>query len=60
MADSPPRAVCGVIASPASWIAATSITASWRAEISGEAFDCTLMANGLRPAATSADRGGRN
>src|SRR5207302_515968 len=31
-----------------------------RAEISGDAFDCTLIANGLRPAETSADRGGRN
>src|SRR2546428_13095151 len=41
-------------------MAASSRTASWRAEISGDAFDCTLMAKGLRPAETSADRGGRN
>src|ERR1700694_4393037 len=41
-------------------MAATSITPSWRVEISGDAFDCTLMANGLRPAETSVDRGGRN
>src|ERR1700738_2152258 len=48
------------MASPASWMAPTSITPSWRVEISGDAFDCTLMANGLRPAETSAVRGGRN
>jgi len=39
---------------------ATSIAPSCREEISLEALDCALTANGLRPAETFVDRGGRN